>query len=329
MLRLTGRLICVSAALLALGWFLMSQTWSGSAEPAPAKKTSRDAFAADRDNGLDAKRARRYLEQICKIGPRISGTEGMKKQLELLQKHFLAHGAKIELKRFSALQKSQRQPVDMVNLIASWHPERQRRVIICAHYDTRPIADQEPDRRKWREPFISANDGASGVALMMELAHHMKEIKASVGIDFVFFDGEEYVFEPDRDVYFFGSERFAQEYRQERPRHRYIAAVLLDMIAGKGARFSVEQNSWLKAADLVQELWRIASEQHCDAFQDKLGPDVRDDHLALNRAGIPAIDIIDFDYPHWHRLTDVPENCSGESLAQVGRVLLVWLQRVK
>src|SRR5262249_46530599 len=135
------------------------------------------ATAAASPVSFDGQRAMGYLAAICKIGPRISGTEGMKQQQELVKKHFEAHGAKVELQRFSARQISQQQPVEMANLIASWYPERRRRVILCSHYDTRPIADQEPDPRRWTEPFLSANDGGSGVALLMELAHHLGELK--------------------------------------------------------------------------------------------------------------------------------------------------------
>jgi hypothetical protein len=203
-------------------------------------------------------------------------------------------------------------------------------VILCAHYDTRPIADQEPDRRRWYEPFLSANDGGSGVALLMELAHHMKELKTAVGVDFIFFDGEEYIFNPEQDKYFFGSEYFADTYLKSKPKHRYIAAVLLDLMGGKNARFPHEQNSWLLAGELAQDLWRIAAEQKCRAFEDQPGDQVNDDHLALNRrTRIPTVDIIDFSYSHWHRLSDLPANCSGDTLYQVARVLTVWLQRLK
>jgi len=217
----------------------------------------------------------------------------------------------------------------MANLIASWHPERLRRVILCSHYDTRPIADQEPDPRQWAQPFLSANDGGSGVALLMELANHLGELKTAVGVDFVLFDGEETIFDPKRDKYFFGSEHFAQVYRRDRPKHRYVAAVLLDMIAGKNARFPVEPYSAFKAGALVGELWGIASELKCAAFVERTGPAVQDDHLALNQAGIPAVDVIDFSYRHWHRLSDVPDKCDGESMQQVARVLAAWLERVK
>jgi hypothetical protein len=157
----------------------------------------------------------------------------------------------------------------------------------------------------------------------------MKDLKTTVGVDFVFFDGEEYVFDRDDD-YFFGSKHFAGEYARVRRKIDYRGAILLDMIAGKGGRFPVEQNSWDRASALVTEVWDIAEELKCDAFNRGFSRvPVEDDHVPLNRAGIKAIDIIDFDYPHWHRLTDVPKNCSGERMEQVAKVLSVWLQRVK
>jgi glutaminyl-peptide cyclotransferase len=172
----------------------------------------------------------------------------------------------------------------------------------------------------------------------MELANHMKDLQTNVGVDFVLFDGEEYIFEPDRDKYFFGSEYFAQSYRQRQSGVRYLGAVLLDMIAGKDARFLAEQHSWMQAGALVHDLWNIAGEQNCAAFVNKVGDGVLDDHLALNQAGIPTVDIIPavrnepkfgFQYPHWHRLSDVPANCSPEPMSQVAKVLSIWMQRVK
>src|SRR5919202_6578864 len=129
----------------------MWQPWSGNATPPGAG----GGFASDRDSTeplpFDAKRAMGYLEDLCKIGPRISGTEGMKKQQDLLKKHFEGLGAKVELQAFTAQQVSQRKPVEMANVIISWHPDRSRRVLLCSHYDTRPIADNEPLGRDWRK----------------------------------------------------------------------------------------------------------------------------------------------------------------------------------
>jgi hypothetical protein len=321
------RLACglLAAALLA----------AGCSGPLAGESTE---FAADREPTnvamipFDGKRAMGYLEAVCKIGPRMSGTDNMKRQQELMKEHFEKLGGKVELQKFSGKQYSQKQAVEMANLVVSWFPDRQRRVILCSHYDTRPLADQEEDPRDWRMPFLSANDGGSGVAFLMELAHHMKDLKSNVGVDFVFFDGEEYIFDPrpNGDKYFFGSEHFAKTYRQEKPKFTYVGAVLLDMIAGKGAKFPREPNSDLWAGKLMDELWKIAAEQKCTAFQNRRGQEVNDDHIALNRIGrIPAVDIIDFDYPHWHKLTDQPSKCAPEPMEQVARVLTVWLQRVK
>jgi hypothetical protein len=332
--------VVVALVLALMVGFLMFQRRSGNAgeqapaeEPAPA--AAGDAFAQDREAAaepaaFDARRAMSYLEAVCKIGPRISGTEGMKKQQDFLEKHFKRQDARVERQNFTARQRSVRRPVDMSNLIVSWHPDRPRRVILCSHYDTRPLADQEHDTRRWREPFVSANDGGSGVALLMELAHHMKDLKLQVGVDFVFFDGEEYVYEQD-DEYFFGSKHFGREYRRARGQKVYGAAVLLDMVGGKDARFPVEQTSWRMAPALVRDVWGVAAELKCAAFEGNAlsHVPVQDDHVPLNQSGIPAVDIIDFTYPHWHKLKDVPENCSGDSLGQVARVLSVWLQRVK
>jgi hypothetical protein len=334
MSRLTAGILVLVAALIVVGCFFMSRPSTGSAEP-PARKAEpqKTEFASDRGvpepAAFDADRAMGYLKAVCAIGPRISGSEGMTKQQDLLKKHFDDLGARVELQKFTGRQLSREEPVEMANLIASWYPERQRRVILCSHYDTRPIADQEPNPRRWHDPFVSANDGGSGVALLMELAHAMKDLKTEVGVDFVFFDGEEYVFEPRRDRYFLGSDYFAAQYRKRKGKPEYVAAVLLDMIGGKEPHFPVETNSWFQAAPLVKELWTTAQQLHCPAFAFQEGPTVEDDHVALNRGGIPAIDIIDFSYKHWHRLSDTPDNCSGDSLAQVARVLSVWLQRVK
>ncbi len=331
MSRLVGSVLVVVAGLVAVGCFVMFKPSSKSAEP-PTNKSEPTEFAADRalpDPAVfDARRAMDYLEKLCALGPRISATEGMARQQELLKKHFEELGGKVELQKFTASQRSQKRQVALANLIVSWHPDRERRVILCSHYDTRPIADQEPNPRRWHDPFVSANDGGSGVALLMELAHAMKDLKTEVGVDFVLFDGEEYVFERS-DRYFLGSDYFASEYRQGRPRCKYTAAVLLDMIGGKDPHFPVETNSWVAAGGLVKEVWTTAEQLKCPAFEWREGPTVEDDHVALNRGGIPTIDIIDFSYKHWHRLTDRPENCDGDSIGQVAKVLSVWLQRTR
>jgi hypothetical protein len=319
---------------------------TAAADPEPiadAGEQGKSKFAEDRSEGekiiaFDKERALGYLKQICDLGPRMSGTEAMAKQQELIRKHFEGQGGQVELQKFTARQRSQNQSVAMANLIARWHPDRSRRLLLGAHYDTRPIADREADPRNWRKPFLGANDGAGGPALMMELAHHLGALPLSVGIDFVLFDGEEYIFnnrpqQEGGDVYFFGSEHFAQQYSRKRSNDsrapRYLSAIVIDMIAGKDARFLHEQHSYFQAGPLAEAVWKIAHDLNADAFKPKIGESMLDDHLALLKVGIPAIDIIDAEYPHWHRLTDVPANCSGETMEQVARVLTTWMQRAR
>ncbi len=281
---------------------------------------------------FDGNRAMTYLRAICDLGPRISGSRAMRLQQDLIKKHFESLGAKVAFQSFEAQQTSVKGKVEMTNIIVSFYPEKKRRVILCSHYDTRPIADQEPDPRNWKKDFVSANDGGSGVALLMEMGNHMKDLKTHVGVDFVIFDGEEYIFQTEgfnRDRYFIGSQHFAKTWKADKSRCDYSAAILLDMIAGKRIEFPLESHSWNRCSNLCREVWTIAAEQKASAFRPFVKHAVLDDHIELQKVGIPAIDIIDFDYPHWHRLSDTPNNCSADSFAQVARVLSVWLQRTK
>jgi hypothetical protein len=293
----------------------------------PKKEDSGDP-AARKAGPFDGERAVAFVSTVCDLGPRVSGSEAMTKQQELIQKHFEKNGAKVTLQKFDGKQPSQAKAVPMANLIASWNPDRKTRVIICGHYDTRPIADQEPNVRDWTKPFASANDGASSVSFLMELSQHVKDLKTEAGVDFVLFDGEEWIHDRNRDKFFLGSDHFAAEYKKAGvPRHK--AAINLDLFAGKGATYPVEENSRLLAGQLCEDLWKVAADVGVKSFVWERGPEVLDDHLALNRAGIPAVDIIDFDYPHWHRLSDTPDKLSAESMANVARVLIAWLEKVK
>jgi Zn-dependent M28 family amino/carboxypeptidase len=260
----------------------------------------------------------------------------------LVTKEFEKHGATVRRQEFVAAAASKpADKVPMVNLIASWHPDRARRVILCSHYDTRPAAHEEPNRGDWGRPFLSANDGTSGVALFLELARYLKDLPTAVGVDVVLFDGEEYILDPgvpyirEGDKFFHGSQHFGREYANARGKlkYRYEAAVLLDLFAAPDARLAVEGYSQQFAPQLVADVWRTAEKVGAKSFRFEQGfrraVEVQDDHIALNQAGIPAVDILDFDYPHWHKLSDTPDKCSPKQLAEVGRVLLAWLRGLK
>ena len=328
----------LGVTLLGLG---CHPNMSAQDEPKPPPKVG---FAEDRvpksgdpKTAFDGDRAMKYLKQLCDLGPRISGSDGMKKQQDLLDKHFADLGGKVTRQEFTAKQSSQRAEVALVNMVVSWYPDRKERIILCAHYDTRPLADQEANQKNWTKPFVSANDGTSGVALLMELAHHMKDLTTGVGVDFVIFDGEEYVFTgPERqgDKFFLGSEYFAADYAKQlkakKIAHKYTAAILFDLFAHPNAKLNIEGHSWDNAKELLTEVWRTAEAQKAKSFKFARGFErathVLDDHVALQNVGIPAINIVDFDYEDWHKLSDTPAKCSGAQMAEVGGVMLAWLK---
>lgn len=314
----------IGLGLLLVSLCACSGEPAASADRQPAEK---------RVSGIDfdAERAFGYLEQICAIGPRISGTQGMLDQQQILEKHFLTLGGEVFYQEFDTTHPETGGPVRMRNLMVTWHPDRQERVLVCCHYDTRPRPDREPYPPNRDKPFIGANDGGSGVALLMELGHHMAELEPTLGVDFVFFDGEELVYDNvrDQDRYFLGSTYFAEQYRDRPPGFQYRCGVLLDMVGGKDFKAYYESNSLRYAPELTQSLWATARAIGVREFVPRRKHEVRDDHLPLNQiARIPTCDIIDFDFPYWHLRNDIPAVCSGESLKKVALVVAAWLEDV-
>ena len=171
---------------------------------------------------IDGQRAYGYLKKICEIGPRIAGTDANARQRKMVADHFTKTGGKVREQPFDAVHPFTGKRVDMVNLIGSWNPERYRRVLIAAHYDTRPHADEEQNPNRLNQPFLGANDCASGVALLMEIANHLDKLNTEWGVDLVLFDGEELVFgnNPRRGEYFLGSWAFARAYAAQQERSR-------------------------------------------------------------------------------------------------------------
>jgi len=287
-------------------------------------------------NSWNAKRAYGYLTKICEIGSRTTGTIGMQKQQVMLEEHFEKNGATVLWQPFEERHPQTGVKVEIKNMIVQWMPERKERVFLCTHYDTRPFPSMDP--RNPRGLFVGANDGGSGTALFMELAHIIPSIATNVGVDLIFFDAEELVFEENRDAYFLGSKYFANSYVDDPTSPRYRCGILLDMIGDSDLQLYYEENSFKFARSLAEEVWGIAKELRIKEFEPKVIHFVRDDHLPLNEiAKIPVIDIIDFDYPRgrprnkgfWHTMADTPDKCSGESLVKVGRVLEEWLKRQK
>lgn len=281
-------------------------------------------------NPLNAQRAYGYLNDICAIGPRISGSPGMTKQQKLLQEHFEKLGAKVSYQEFVANNPLGGARVPMANILVEWHPERKDRILLVAHYDTRPLPDRDLDPVKRKSgTFIGANDGGSGVAVMMELANFMAKLEGPVGVDFLLVDGEELVYNDPRDPYFLGSTWFAKKYAEKPPEYKYRSAVVLDMVGDADLQIYQEKTctAWHESRPIVKEIWGTAQKLGVKEFIPSVGYQVRDDHLPLrNTAKIPTCEIIDFDYLPWHTSSDTPQHCSGASLAKVGWVIYEWLK---
>jgi hypothetical protein len=315
--------VAVLGAGLAALWFVAQDRKKSAVKDDPRAQTAKLEPAP-----IDGARAYGYLKQICDLGPRIAGTEANEQQRKMAALQFQKNGGVVKEQPFVALDPASGQRVRMTNLIASWFPERTSRVVIGAHYDTRPYPDRETDPVDRQQPFLGANDCASGVALLMELSQHLNDSATPWGVDLVLFDGEELVYDRVGE-YFLGSKEFARQYKKDRRAKAipftYVGGFVLDMIGGRDLHLPKEPYSTQFAGRLQRELWTVAHRLGARAFTDERGTEVLDDHLPLNDVGIPTVDIIDFDYPHWHRASDLPEQCSPQSLEQVGKVLSAWL----
>ena len=285
---------------------------------------------------FDGQACMEWVEKICAIGPRVSGTEGMRRQQEMLAEHFRTLGGQVELQRFIYPHHPETgEKVQMANLIVRWHPERKKRILFCAHYDTRPYPDQDPVNK--RGVFLGANDGASGVAVLAELGRLMPNFDSKLGVDFALFDAEELVYDRNRDRYFLGSEFFARQYAADKKRKfEYRAAVLLDMVADARLQLYQERNGlqWRDSRWIVETIWKKANQLGVHEFiQRPWNKDILDDHVMLHQHGrIPACDLIDFAYgpsglqnSYWHTEQDTPDKCSALSMAKVGWVIHEWL----
>lgn len=296
------------------------------------------------DIPFNGTRAYEYLKQLCDLGPRWTGSDAMVKQQELLIKHFKEAGGVVYRHEFKTKHPLTKKFVPVVNIIVEWNPEAKDRILLCAHYDTRPVPDNDPNPRIRRTgKFIGANDGASGTALLMELAHMMPKLKSNYGVDFVLFDAEELVFgdgvrERQMGRYFVGSEEFARKYKRKPPKHKYKMGVLLDMVGDKDLQLFPDRFSFRnpKSRVIVRSIWGTAEKLGVKEFIPFPKYNISDDHLALNKiARIPTCDIIDFNYPknpkniYWHTEQDTPDKCSALSLAKVGWVIHEWLSHVK
>lgn len=268
---------------------------------------------------FDSLRAYRYLKEQCDFGPRNPGSEGHKRALDYFEKHFRGLGLAVALQPFIHTDVTDGRKVALTNVIATakGRDARHPGIILCAHWDTRPRADQENSTMLQDRPIIGANDGASGAAILMELANAFKRRPPARTVHIVLFDGEDYGRSGSLEEYFLGARHFADHLPTPRPEY----AVLLDMVGDRDLSLPMERNSMGQQPDLVRRIWERARSLNLSAFRMEPGPVVFDDHMPLLAKELPAVDIIDFEYPAWHTTGDTPDKCSAHSLGVVGRLV--------
>lgn len=269
---------------------------------------------------FDATRAFEDLETQVAFGPRIPGSEGHALQLAWLESRLLELADTVFLEPFEHVTEEGHE-LSLTNIVARFASDDGGRILLLTHWDTRPRADRSPDEADRDLPVPGANDGASGTAVLLELARMFKVQPPPGGVDLLFSDGEDYG--PSTADMFLGARHYVTTLSGE---DSPAFAILLDMVGDADPRFPMETYSVERAPQVVQRVWSIAADLgYRRYFPMDESVRVVDDHLQLNDAGIPTIDLIDFDYGpgnrFWHTLRDTPENTSPQTLLMVGDVV--------
>lgn len=278
----------------------------------------------------------KYVSAQVMMGPRVPGTEAHRKCAAWIESELMRHGADtVLIQEATVTNPNDGKPLDIKNLLGRYNPDASRRILLVAHYDTRPMADEETDESKRNMPIPGANDGASGVGVMLEIGRQLELLRPEIGVDLLMVDAEDLGIsdsdsgEDTSDTWCLGSQYFAKN-------QPYTAvtmpdmAIVLDMVGGKGAKFHREQFSDAYALSTVDYVWATAARAgYGDKFINKPGGAILDDHLPLVRAGIPAIDIVESHSdvtgsfpPTWHTLSDNMDNIDKRSLEAAGQTVI-------
>lgn len=263
-------------------------------------------------------RAFLHLLHQTDLGPRPPGTRAHELTVEYIETTLKNLGLEVERQQFNFTDHAGAS-FEMTNVVGITGLRGGRLVILGAHFDTRPMADRETDPAKKKQPILGANDGASGVAVLLELARVLRHESLLVEVRLVFFDGEDYGV--TLDEYCIGSRYHAESLTEEEIR-RLIGVIIVDMVGDKDLEIFREGYSQSSAPELVDLVWSTARKQgYGKHFPESVGHTIHDDHVPYIERGLPAMDVIDFDYPYWHTLQDTPDKVSPRSLEVVGEVL--------
>lgn len=272
-----------------------------------------------------AEQAFGHLKKQVSFGPRIPGTLAHESCLSYLKSTLSQYADQVTTEPFTWKNRQDTTKVlTGTNLVASFNAQASNRILLLAHWDTRPFADQDPNPDRRKEPVPGANDGASGVAVLLEMARILRENRPDVGVDILLTDMEDlgdYDAEAQpktRNPFSIGAQKFVEMH----PDYNPSFGILLDMVGDADLQFPIERFSSANASAIVDKVWTAAQKVGATAFVRTEGQAITDDHLPFLRKGIPVIDVIDFTYPQWHTTADTPEHCRAKSLEQVGKTLV-------
>ena len=269
---------------------------------------------------FDGERAFSYLTRQVEFGPRVPGSEAAEQCRQFYYELLDSLGVAVDTQMFDYVDPYSNRTLPLVNVIASidgTDPDAGR-IVLVAHYDSRPRAEYAQNPQLRETPIDGANDGASGVAVLLELAVLMAAQPPPGGVDLVMVDCEDWGKPGDHDHYMVGSREFAR--RGIRDKYRF--GIVVDMVGDKDQQIYREGYSEIYCRPVNDMVWKVAADLGISTFRDTVGQSILDDHLSLNTGGVPTIDIIDFDYPFWHTEMDTPDKCSAQALTNVGRVLV-------
>ena len=295
----------------------------GTGTPAAGESTADSVSTAASHHTFNGDMAYELTRQQCEFGPRVPGTPAHAQCAEWLQSTLRASCDTVLLQT-AMLQSARSGKVGIKNIIGVINPDASQRLLLLAHWDTRPWADNDPDAANHSKPVMGANDGASGVGVLLQLASQLKAEGTTLGVDILLVDAEDMGENENEESWALGTQYWAA--------HPHVAGykplfgILLDMVGAEDAIFSREYYSMQNAAGFVNMVWRLAAGSR---FLNVQGGAVTDDHVFVNRAGIPCIDIIDMRSdsetgfcPVWHTTHDTMDGISVSTLAEVGQTLL-------
>jgi hypothetical protein len=270
-----------------------------------------------------------YVERQMSFGPRVPGTPGHRQAGDWLLAELRARADTVIVQDIRHVTRAG-DTLHMRNFFARFRPAATERVLMLAHWDTRPKADRSPNLGQQRLPVPGANDGASGVAVLLGVADALRQRAPAMGVDLLFVDGEDYGdwSDPDHHDVLIGARWFAAH---QPAAYQPLFAVLFDMVGDKDLQILQEQYSVTEAPEVVQRVWRAAADLGYErVFVPTVGPALTDDHIPLQRAGIRTIDVIDFTYGpdngYWHTTDDTIDKVSAASLQIVGDVAVALVR---